>query len=149
MDVNLESESESETAIDESVLNALTMQQDEEAENCELKEQEPQIPTAELISPIINLTVNAICPAWNLQKEEIEALSESYADLLDKYFPDAANSFGVELNALLITAAIFTPRIGKPRFEEPIKPKKEDEKEEKTTRPGQFEGFPDERIEGE
>ena len=139
MDVNLESE----TAIDESELNALSAMHDEEAGNSELKE--TQISTAELISPIINLTVKTVCPAWNLQKEEIEALSESYADLLNKYFPDAVNSFSAEFNALLITAAIFTPRIGKSRFEEPIKA----EKEEKTTSTGQFEGFPDEKIEGE
>lgn len=74
--------------------------------------------TAELIAPIVQLATSALAPNWHIQKAESDALAEAYADVLDKYFPDVGSHFGVELNALLITAAIFTPRIGKPRFVE-------------------------------
>ncbi|MPY23914.1 hypothetical protein [Shewanella sp. YLB-07] len=85
---------------------------------------EPEIPTSELIAPIIGLACNFICPAWEIAAEEQGALAQSYADVIDKYFPGGAGTFGIELSALLITGAIIAPRLKKPRKHED-KPTKE------------------------
>lgn len=81
----------------------------------------PEIPTADLIAPIVGLACSVICPAWEIGAEEQGALSQSYADVIDKYFPEGAGAFGVELSALLVTAAIVTPRIKLPRKHEETK----------------------------
>jgi len=77
--------------------------------------QEPEVPTSELIAPIVAMCAGVLVPNWNLKNEEIQGLSESYGLVIDKYFPAAASSLGVELNALLMTAAIVLPRLGTPR----------------------------------
>lgn len=93
----------------------------------------PEIPTADLIAPIVGLVCSVVCPAWEIGAEEQGALSQSYADVLDKYFPEGAGAFGVELSALLVTAAIITPRLKKPRKhkEETAKPTPDTEQEPK------------------
>lgn len=70
--------------------------------------------TAELLLPVVGLMCGLFCPAWNIQQVEQQALAEAYGAVVDKYFPDGIN-FGVELNALLITAAIIGPRLKMPR----------------------------------
>ena len=55
-----------------------------------------------------------IAPGWEVTPDEIDMLAESYADVLNKYFPGGI-SLGVEINALFCTAIIFGPRMGKPR----------------------------------
>lgn len=84
----------------------------------------PEIPTTDLIAPLVALACGVFCPAWEIGAEEQGALTQSYADVLDKYFPEGAGAFGVELSALLITAAIITPRFKQPRQHEE-KPTKE------------------------
>ena len=69
----------------------------------------------DLVMPLVALGCNLLAPAWDIQAEEVDALSSAYGDLLDKYFPDGAGAFGVELSALLVTGAIIAPRLGKPR----------------------------------
>ncbi|MCS6128887.1 hypothetical protein G3485_17355 [Shewanella baltica] len=73
---------------------------------------------AELIAPIIGLACMAFAPNWNIAPEEQQALAESYGALIDKYFPEGAGAFGVELNALIITGAILAPRFKTPRHAE-------------------------------
>ena len=85
---------------------------------------------AEVIAPIVSLACGLLAPNWNIGTEEQQALSESYGALVDKYFPEGASAFGVELNALLITAAIITPRLGTPRKSEPQDVKTNAAKEE-------------------
>ncbi|NKF52785.1 hypothetical protein G3R49_19700 [Shewanella sp. WXL01] len=75
----------------------------------------PHVSGAEIIAPVVQLGCALLAPNWDIQPEEQQALADSYGALIDKYFPDGAGSFGVELNALLITGAIVTPRLGKPR----------------------------------
>lgn len=70
---------------------------------------------AELIAPVVSLALGVLAPNWNVGPEEQAALSDSYGALIDKYFPEGAGAFGVELSALMITAAILTPRLGTPR----------------------------------
>lgn len=72
--------------------------------------------TKELLAPLVSFTFDALAPAWNVQQAEKEALTEAYAGVIDKYWPEGVGAFGVELNALLITAAILGPRMRLPRF---------------------------------
>ena len=55
-----------------------------------------------------------LAPAWNVQKSEIEALSEAYAPVMAKYFPDVSQ-VGPEISAALVTAAVIVPRLSMPR----------------------------------
>jgi hypothetical protein len=79
--------------------------------------------TKQLISPIVSMACDLLAPNWGIQQTEKDVLCESYAEVIDKYFPSGLENFGVELNALLITAAIFGPRISLPRHAlQPEKP---------------------------
>ncbi len=69
--------------------------------------------TAEVIYPLISFGCDLGCPNWMIQDAEKKALADGYADMIDKYWPDGIGAFGVELNALLMTAAIFGPRVAK------------------------------------
>ncbi|TVL36224.1 hypothetical protein [Shewanella xiamenensis] len=73
---------------------------------------------SELIAPIVGLTCAIFAPNWNISPEEQQALADSYGALIDKYFPEGAGAFGVELNALIITGAILAPRFKTPRHAE-------------------------------
>ncbi|RUT74694.1 hypothetical protein EHM94_05735 [Marinobacter sp. NP-6] len=94
-----------------------------------LMEQQDGPTTAETIQPIIDLACGVAAPNWQIQKGEREALAGAYGDLIDKYLPDGLGAWGIELNALLMTAAIFGPRVtsGVPARNQP--------KEEKTAEP--------------
>lgn len=77
-------------------------------------EKEPDIPTADVLKMVLTPIADIFCPAWNLKGAEIEQLAEAYAPVLDKYMPGGM-SFGVELNAVLVTALIIGPRMKTPR----------------------------------
>ncbi|MGI2072630.1 hypothetical protein [Shewanella baltica] len=81
------------------------------------------ISAAEIILPVVSLACGVLAPNWDIKPEEQAALADCYGALMDKYFPDIAESGGVELSALLVTAAILTPRLSTPRKLEPEKPK--------------------------
>lgn len=89
--------------------------------------------TAEVIYPLISFGCDLGCPNWMIQDAEKKAMADGYADMIDKYWPDGIGAFGVELNALLMTAAIFGPRVAKgiPAREKP-KAKQEQEGETET-----------------
>ncbi|WP_351001075.1 hypothetical protein [Shewanella sp. TB7-MNA-CIBAN-0143] len=70
---------------------------------------------SELVFPVVSLACAVLAPSWNISDQEQAALADCYGALLDKYFPDVAESGGVEFSALIITAAILTPRLGTPR----------------------------------
>ncbi|MBE0471516.1 MAG: hypothetical protein IBX55_18645 [Methyloprofundus sp.] len=119
-------QAENNAAMDTETLNQIEsdfVQFEEQAEQVG-----PEIPTGDLIYPIIGFTLDLAAPNWEINETEKKALSDAYADLLDKYFPNVAGHFGIELSALLITTAIFAPRIGKPRILLP--------ETDETTRPG-------------
>lgn len=69
--------------------------------------------TSEVLYPLISFGCDLGCPNWQIQDAEKQGLAEGYADLIDKYWPGGIGQFGVELNALLMTAAIFGPRVAK------------------------------------
>ena len=73
----------------------------------------PEIQTKELLAPLVSLVCMAVVPAWEISQEEQGALTDSYAAVVDKYFPGGV-SMGPELGALLVTAAIIAPRLGRP-----------------------------------
>jgi hypothetical protein len=91
------------------------------------QEEAPQIETADLLLALLGPLCAVACPNWNLKKTELEALSMSYAELIDKYFPDGLHKdFGCEITALLVTVTVFGSRAGVPRTkaeEKEINPK--------------------------
>lgn len=74
----------------------------------------PSIDTKDQLSMLMGPMFGVLFPAWNLQPEEIDGLAEAYAKVADKWFPGGLN-LGVELEALMITAMIFGPRLKMPR----------------------------------
>jgi len=48
---------------------------------------------------------------WELQPNELEALSNSYVALAEKYSPATLNRFAIEINAIFWTATILLKRI--------------------------------------
>lgn len=109
----------------------------DQAEGDEASQEQAQEPeqegpsTAEMIYPLCEFITTIACPEWEIAKKENEALAESYGLLLDKYFPNVASKLGVELNALLVTVAIFGPRVASgipPRKKKP-EPEKQAEGE--------------------
>lgn len=73
-------------------------------------------PTSELLLPVISMAAAGLAPAWKVEPVECEQLAEVYGDLVDKYWPAGVGSFGPELTAAMVTAAVFMPRIGTPRY---------------------------------
>lgn len=72
------------------------------------------IPTIELVRPVLAMACAAFVPAWEITGPEQEQLAEVYSAVLDKYFPGGM-AMGPELTAVLVTAAVVMPRLGKPR----------------------------------
>ena len=68
-----------------------------------------------LLVALFTPTFSLLAPAWNIQESEIEALSDAYSGVLQKYFPDGTKAVGAELGAALVTIAIFAPRVSLPR----------------------------------
>lgn len=75
--------------------------------------EKPDIPTDKLLLMAISPVFDIFAPAWEVTKDEKQALAAAYGALLDKYFPDL--DLGPEIGAIVITAMIIVPRIGKPR----------------------------------
>ncbi|WP_428398418.1 hypothetical protein [Marinobacter salarius] len=98
----------------------------------ELLEEREGPTTAEVIAPLIGFGCDIGCPNWQVQKEEKRALAEGYGELIDKYYPEGLGAIGVELNALLMTAAIFGPRVAQ-GIPARAKPKAEEASDDKET----------------
>lgn len=70
--------------------------------------------TAQLCASLLEVTCNQLLAAkhgdhWRISKEEAKALGAAYGAVLDKYFPNMRS--GPELTAVLLTAAVFGPRV--------------------------------------
>lgn len=88
--------------------------------NAQNPEAAPTVSTADMLRPLLKVTFDLLAPNWKVEEKESAALSDAYAAVLDKYFPDGVVSrWGVEINALLITVAIIGPRIKIPPREVP------------------------------
>ena len=89
----------------------------------------PGPPTSELLRPVVELVHVSLAPAWAILPEQKDAISQAYADVLDKYFPGGLGNFGPELTALMVTAAVVLPNMGQPRYQEPPEEKPEENQE--------------------
>lgn len=69
----------------------------------------------ELINGVLAPGLGLLAPNWNIQPQEVEALAQAYAPLLQKYFPDGPSQFGPEISAVMVTLAVFGPRYKLPR----------------------------------
>jgi hypothetical protein len=76
--------------------------------------------TGELIAALLRPTFDIMAPAWAVSDGECAMLGESYGAVVDKYFPDFA--FGVELTAIMVTLAVFGPRMRRPMKAEKKEP---------------------------
>jgi len=76
---------------------------------------ESQEETKKILMGVIVPAFALLAPGWQVQNAECEMLADAYAQLIDKYFPDGIGKFGVEINATLVTLAIFAPRLAIPR----------------------------------
>ena len=95
------------------------------------------IPTEALLMGVMNPAFAILAPNWNIQPKEVELLAESYACVIDKYFPGGVGAIGPELAAATATFAIFLPRMHVPRKSLPVQPTPPAEPEEKP-KPGLF-----------
>lgn len=97
----------------------------------EEKKEEPSVPTADLLLPIITLCCDKIVPAWGVTQDEKKMLSDVYAAVIDKWFPDGI--MGVEMTAIVVTAMIVLPRMD-------MQKKKQEDKETVTVKAAANEG---------
>lgn len=75
----------------------------------------PEIDTGEVIAQLLMPTFGLIAlkagAHWNLTPEEAQIAGNAYGEVVDKYFPDAGQSMGVEVTALIVTAGLVAPRL--------------------------------------
>jgi hypothetical protein len=78
-------------------------------------ESAPPIPSSELLRPLLDFAFGVYAPRWKVTALEIDKLAGAYGAVVDKYFPDGiAGKYALEINALLITFAVFQPRFSIP-----------------------------------
>jgi hypothetical protein len=92
-------------------------------------------PTHKIVEMVLAPTFVLLAPNWKVSKDEVEQLSIAYGAVIDKYFPDLRA--GPELAAVLISLAVFTPRVMAkvPRKLEAKKPDKPAEKKPRDDEP--------------
>ncbi|MEW8411362.1 MAG: hypothetical protein AB2696_21220 [Candidatus Thiodiazotropha sp.] len=71
--------------------------------------------TAKIIESILQMGFGIVAPNWGVTPGECNELSKAYGALFDKYFPGGMGKYGLELTAIMGTAAVVLPRIKKPR----------------------------------
>ncbi|MBT3041992.1 MAG: hypothetical protein KME67_03950 [Candidatus Thiodiazotropha sp. (ex Codakia orbicularis)] len=79
-------------------------------------------PTSEIIEPILQMGFAVLAPAWQVSDPECKELAKCYGALIDKYFPEGMGQYGVEITAVMTTAAVILPRMKIPRKLEPKPP---------------------------
>jgi hypothetical protein len=73
--------------------------------------------TGELITALLRPTFDIAAPNWQVTDMECAMLGEAYGAVIDKYFPDF--TLGAEVTAVLVTLAVFGPRMRRPAKAEP------------------------------
>ncbi|MEW8071943.1 MAG: hypothetical protein AB2826_16105 [Candidatus Thiodiazotropha sp.] len=71
--------------------------------------------TAEIIESILHMGFGILAPNWGVTPGECKELSKPYGALFDKYFPGGMGEYGLEMAAIMGTAAVILPRINRPR----------------------------------
>ncbi len=64
-----------------------------------------------MIGPVVEL----ICPNWNIQQAELDALCDAYADAAAHQWPEGFGEMGPWAGAVLMTAVVVGPRLKTPR----------------------------------
>ncbi len=67
-----------------------------------------------LFEQLLTPGFDVLAPAWEVSAKEITALSEAYAAVAAKYYPDP-DALGPEVGAVLLTAMVILPRAKLPR----------------------------------
>lgn len=67
-----------------------------------------------LLAGVLGPLPDVICPNWNITPPEVEALAESYGELLADYFPEGAGNMGPWAGAIMVTLAVGVSRVGVP-----------------------------------
>lgn len=70
------------------------------------------VDTVAVLAGVLYPTFGVLAPNWKVTPDECATLAGAYSKVIDKYFPGM--SLGVEVEALLVTVAIFSTRAGKP-----------------------------------
>ena len=78
--------------------------------------------TAALLAPLVDVLCNSIPRLSGITAANRATLAGAYADVLDKYFPGGVASWGPEVGALLVTAAIIGPCYLRPPIEGKAEP---------------------------
>jgi len=98
-------------------LQAFIIEQDEikTPQEIERLESLPEVNTGEVVAALLLPTFALIAlkagEHWALQPDEAEIAGEAYGAVIDKYYPNAGASMGVETTALLVTAGLVLPRM--------------------------------------
>lgn len=72
----------------------------------------------DLLSTLAHTAFRVLAPAWEVEKVETDLLAQAWGPVLDEYLPGWGDSpIGL---ALVATAGIIAPRLGKPRHKQPI-----------------------------
>ena len=83
--------------------------------------------TADILAPMLQITFGLLAakrgPHWKLSDLEAVEAARAYGDVIDKYWPDAA--IGPEAAAVLVTLAVFGPRVMQDKKLEAEKAKQE------------------------
>lgn len=82
----------------------------------------PSIPTEKLCEMLLAPCFMIFAPNWKVSEQEVQTLAGAYGAVLDKYFPDGLGDWAPEISAVLVTAMVITPRMGKPAKVEEKKP---------------------------
>ena len=72
---------------------------------------QPEMSSAELFLLVGGPWFDILAPNWKVQQSEKKQLADMYGALLDKYFPDWSTRFGPEIGCIVVSAAVFGPRI--------------------------------------
>lgn len=76
-------------------------------------EPEPEMRLADVMQPAIQTSFDIFKPHWNIKEHESTALAESYAAVIEVFFPDTQIDprLAVAGMALMTTFAVIQPRI--------------------------------------
>ncbi|WP_416306204.1 hypothetical protein [Neptunicella sp. SCSIO 80796] len=79
--------------------------------------------TADLLSPLLSSGFALLCPKWEVEQEESDALAQSWGAVVDTFFPsvNVDPRVAVVVGAVASTAMVIGPRMGKPRTEKEAK----------------------------
>lgn len=82
-----------------------------------------EVQTADILRPLMSSAFALLCPKWDVQQEESDALAESWGAVVDTFFPsvNVDPRVAVVVGAVATTAMVVSPRLGTPRTEKEAK----------------------------